>query len=67
MPMLKHDKGKKVSPGGNLKSQEDYFRVYGGRIKNLELKIALLGLDVTVLKSEIKFIADILRKEQSKL
>jgi len=65
MLMVKHDKGKKVSPGGNLESQEDYFRLYGGRIKSLELKIALLDQTVTVLKSEVKFIADILRKEQS--
>ncbi|GAH89882.1 unnamed protein product [marine sediment metagenome] len=66
MPVVKHREGKKVPPGGNPGSQEDYCRLFGGRIENLELKIALLDQDVTVLKAEIKFIADILRKEQSK-
>lgn len=66
MPMVKHEKGKKVSPGGNLGRNELDRSSDGATIKNLELKIALLDQAVTVLKSEIKFIADILRKEQSK-
>lgn len=66
MPRVKHEKGKKVSPGGNLGRNELDHSSYGARIKNLELKIALIDQAVTVLKSEVKFIADILRKEQSK-
>jgi len=63
--MVKHGEGKKVPPGGNLGSQEDFCRLYGGRIENLELKIARLEGKLTGLEFQVKFIADILRKEQS--
>ena len=66
MPRVKHEKGKKVSPGGNLESQEKFFRLDTARITNLELKFTHLERKVDNLKYQIKYIADILRKEQSK-
>lgn len=67
MPMVKHDKDKKVSPGGNLTSQDPVHGSDRARIKDLESKLTLLSRKVDNLKYQIKYIADILRKEQSKL
>lgn len=67
MPMVKHEEGKKVSPGGNLGRNELDHSSDGARIKDLESKFTLLNRKVDNLKYQIKYIADILRKEQSKL
>lgn len=66
MPRVKHDEGKKDSALDKLVRYKLDHRSDVARIEELESKIALLDLAVTVLKSEVKFIADMLRKEQSK-
>jgi len=66
MSKVKHQEGKKDSPGGNLESQDLDPDSCRARIKDLESKIADLELKLSGLKYQLKFIADIMRKEQSK-
>lgn len=63
MSKVKHEEGKKVSPGGNLASHDLDHSSDGARIKDLESKFTLLERKVDNLKYQIKFIADIMRKE----
>ncbi|MBA7537349.1 hypothetical protein ES705_29616 [subsurface metagenome] len=66
MPRVKHDEGKKDSALVKLVRYKLDHSLVDARIAQLESKIALLDQAVTVLKSEVKFIADMLRKEQPK-
>jgi len=66
MSKVKHQEGKKVSSLDKLVRYELDHSSDGARIKDLESKFTLLDRKVDNLKYQIKFIADILRKEQSK-
>lgn len=52
-----------LSSQGNLESQDPDKKTDHDRIKDLELKFDLLDRTVTSLKIQIKFIADMMRKE----
>ena len=63
MPKVKHQEGKKDSALDKLVRYELDHSLVDARIAQLESKISLLELKLAVLKSEFKFIADMLRKE----
>ncbi|GAI75110.1 unnamed protein product [marine sediment metagenome] len=63
MSKVKHQEGKKDSSLDKGVRQDPVLNSFRARIEEVESKIALLDQAVTVLKSEVKFIADILRKE----
>lgn len=55
--------GKEVSPQGSLTSHNPEPKTDHERMKEMEFKLCLLDHNVVSLKIQIKFIADILRKD----
>ena len=54
---------KKVSSQSNLESQNHEKKTDHDKIKEMEVKLSVLDRNIVSLKLQIKFIADILRKE----
>lgn len=63
MRRVRHQGEKKVSSQGNLASQNPEKKTDRERIKEMEFKLSVLDRNIVSLKLQIKFIADMMRKE----
>ena len=63
MRRVTHQGDNKVSSQGILESQTPEKKTDHDKIKEMEVKLSVLDRNIVSLKLQIKFIADILRKE----